>query len=123
MGFTSALSNDPGVALRYLEVMRDGLATGFPWARVAVVGGVIAVFLVGRRRPALAFSLAVVLVPLASPVTALHTFALLLAALAPLTGKRHLPATTMSGVSIEGSIDRGTIGGLRERTTTPMVRS
>jgi hypothetical protein len=123
MAITSWLSNEPGIAIRYLAVMRDGLMSGFPWARFAVVGGVICVFLVGRRWPSLAFSLAVALVPLASPVTALHTFALLLAAFAPLIEFRHRRSSTnISPSPIEGSSDGGTIGGLRARTTARIVQ-
>ena len=84
----SMFANDPAIVLRYIEVMRDGLASGFPWARFAVVVGAAAVLLISRRWPTVGFSVAVVAIPIASPVTALHTFALLLAALAPLIGRR-----------------------------------
>ena len=84
----SALSNDPGIIVRYLAVMRDGLNSGFPWARYVVIVAAGAVLLSSRRRPSLGFSIAIVAIPFASPVTALHTFAVMLAALAPLAGYR-----------------------------------
>ena len=83
----STMSNDPGIVLRYLAVMRDGLASGFPWARYVVIVAAGVVLLASRRWPSLGFSIAVIAIPFASPVTALHTFAVMLAGLAPLMGR------------------------------------
>lgn len=120
---TAWLANEPGIAFRYLTVMRDGLADGFPWSRFAIVGGVALVFIAGRRWPWASFSLAVALVPLASPVTALHTFSLLLATLAPLIEYRHRVGAGKRETVVEGSDGGGTIGGLRPGTTTRIVRT
>jgi len=56
----------------------------FPWLpRVILVAGVVAMWVL-RRRPGISFAIGASLMWLASPVTALHTPALVLVALAPL---------------------------------------
>jgi hypothetical protein len=123
MGITSALANDPGIALRYVDVMRYGLANGAPWDRLTVVAGTIGVVLLSRHWPAAGFSLAVVIIPVVSPVTAIHTWSLLLAGLAPLMGYWPPAGSVQARTPIGGSDRGGTIGGLRGCTEARIVRN
>jgi hypothetical protein len=78
------ISTEPGIWARYARVLVDGAAIGRPWALGILVIGFAFVVAFGRRRPGLAFSISVALIPFGSPQATDHTWAMLIAALAPL---------------------------------------
>ena len=72
----------PGIFVDYLRVIVGASGGGRTWALWVVAAGLAGVVALGRHERA-GFALAVALIPFGSPVAAGHTWALLLAALAP----------------------------------------
>lgn len=78
----TALALGPAVFRDYLGVIAGASGSGRPWA-IPVAGlGLVAVVLLGRRER-LAFALAVVLIPLGSPVALIQSWAMLVGAVSP----------------------------------------
>ncbi len=74
----------PGIFLDYFRVVVGASSSGRTWALLAIPVGLAAVMLLGSRHGGVAFALSMTLVPLGSPVAAVHTWALLVACAAPL---------------------------------------
>ena len=91
LGIATAWLLGPRVLLDYVGVMQS-VSGSRPLSTVILVVGLGLVGLVGRRFPRATFALAVMLVPLGSPVAAGHTWALLLAAAAPAIRADPLPS-------------------------------
>lgn len=69
--------------MEYARVMAGGAAGGRSGSLVVAVGLLVVVLVLGRRYERLGFAMAIAAIPLGSPVAAGHTWALLVAALAP----------------------------------------
>jgi hypothetical protein len=78
----AAVGTSPDIFVRYVRVVGDASSTGRWWAFGALILGLVLMW-VFRRRPALSFGIALVLMPVASPVAAIHSWSLLLGILAP----------------------------------------
>jgi hypothetical protein len=76
------LGTSPDIYLRYLRVIHEAAGFGNPWALGALIVGFVSVWAL-RARPSLSFVVAVMLMPLGSPVTAIHSWSVLLGASAP----------------------------------------
>ena len=86
LAIVALLAISPDVFFRYLGVVAGVSRGGPPFALATAAVGSLAIMLVGRRRPTVAWIMGAVLMPLGSPVTGAHTWALLLIAFAPATG-------------------------------------
>ncbi len=80
-----AVSLGPGILADYLGVVFSVSASGRTWALAIVAAGLLGVLLLGSQHERLGFSLAIVMIPLGSPVAAIHSWALLAGAAAPWT--------------------------------------
>jgi MYXO-CTERM domain-containing protein len=78
----SILGTSPDIFFRYLRVVGDASSTGRWWAFGVLILGLVVIWRF-RRRPSVSFVIAVVLMPVASPVAAIHSWSLLLGVLAP----------------------------------------
>jgi hypothetical protein len=81
-GLVTIVGTSPDIFFRYLRVIGEATTTGRWWAIGALVLGVLLMWVL-RARPSLSFAIAVVLMPVASPVAAIHSWSVLLGALAP----------------------------------------
>jgi Glycosyltransferase family 87 len=86
LAIVAMLAISPDIFFQYLGVVAGVSSGGRPFALPIAAAGAFAIMLVGRRRPIVAWIMAAFLMPLGSPVTANHTWALLLIAFAPATG-------------------------------------
>jgi hypothetical protein len=94
LAIVTMLSISPDIFVRYAGVVAGVSSGGRPFALPIAAAGALAILFVGPRWPTAAWIVATVLIPFGSPVTANHTWALLLIALAPATGSlpRHVGA-------------------------------
>ena len=94
LAIVTMLSISPNIFVRYAGVVAGVSSGGRPFALPIAAAGALAILFVGPRWPTAAWIMAAVLIPFGSPVTANHTWALLLVALAPTTGSlpRHVGA-------------------------------
>jgi len=94
LAIVTMLAISPDIFLRYVGVVAGVSGGGRPFALLIAAAGGLAILFGGRRSPTAAWILAAVLIPFGSPVTANHTWALILIALAPAMGSllRHVPA-------------------------------
>lgn len=81
----------PDVWPRYARVVLEASAVGRIAAFPTLAVGLVLVLAIGARRRAPAFALAVALMPLGSPHAAVHSWAMLVAATAPLTRRGRQP--------------------------------
>ncbi len=82
LAVATAVALGPGVFRDYLGVIAGASGSGRPWA-IPVAGlGLVVVLLLGRRER-IAFALAVVLMPLGSPVALIQSWAMLVGAATP----------------------------------------
>jgi hypothetical protein len=72
----------PDIFFRYLQVIRDASTVGHWWAFGALVAGIVLMWTF-RARSHISFAIAVLLMPVASPVAAIHSWSVLLGTLAP----------------------------------------
>lgn len=118
LAIAAALATDVAIWARYLEVLRDGAATGRPWALAALAIGFLAMAAL-RDRPRWSYALAIILIPVGSPQAAGHSWAILLSALAPWCSLRPRcsnawprPTRTMQAHSPPATDVTGTFGEL-----------
>ena len=92
LAIVTMLSISPDIFVQYVGVVVSVSSGGRPFALPIAAVGAIAILFVGPRWPTTAWIMAAVLIPFGSPVTANHTWALLLIAFAPATGSlpRHV---------------------------------
>ncbi len=79
----AVLATSPETIIAYLGVIRGASEGGRPWPIAALAVGLPLMAWMARRRPRLAWSLAAILLPLGSPVAAIHSWALLLVVFYP----------------------------------------
>lgn len=82
LALVAMAGTEPGIFLRYARVMLEGSAAGRPWAFLILAAG-FAVAVVVRRRRGWSFAVLDALMPLGSPVAAIHSWALLLGSITP----------------------------------------
>lgn len=109
---SSAGTTDLSLAGLLRTVGIPGAVANFaPWAAVAMG---IALIIALRKRPGVAFAVAVVTIVLGSPVVQLYWYALLLVALVPIVDERRRLSRVVADKS-----SNGTFGELPERATNP----
>lgn len=79
----ATLATSPETLFRYIEVVRGASSGGRPWALTIAGAGLLATLWLARSQPRAAWTLAAILMPIGSPVSAVHSWSLLLIATYP----------------------------------------
>ena len=108
LAVVAIVGTEPGIFLRYARVMVDGSTSGHPWS-FAILGVGFGIAVVLRRRTGWTFAVLAALMPLGSPVAAIHSSSLLLGSLAP--GLRRIPGGKRYDARLGGEVSHARDGG------------